>query len=425
MLALLIVINLINYIDRYNLAAIETQVRDRFFAPNDPYAKFWTGSLAMAFMVSYMVFAPLFGWLADRMSRWILIGVGVGLWSLATGMGGLADVVFPSFWVLFAARCLVGVGEGAYGPAAPAVIADTYPVARRGTVMAWFYAAIPVGSALGYAIGGFIGKHFGWPMAFYAMVPPGLALAAICFFMRDPPRGQADLSAAAPPRKPTWDDYKVVLRTPSYVLATLGMTAMSFAVGGVAYWMPTYVYEYRYGKAGIEQDEAAMIFGGITVVAGLMSTILGGLAGDWLRRYYGGAYFLVSGLGMLAGFGFFLAMLFVPFPYAWGAAFLAIFCLFFNTGPANTILANVVHPSVRGSAIALNIFVIHAFGDAFSPALIGLVSGLTGSMNVGFLVVSGMILVSGVLWLWGCKYLERDTALAPTRLALRPLDRPL
>src|SRR5206468_12845350 len=96
------------------------------------------------------------GWLADRFSRWILIGTSVALWSLASGWSGLAT----SFGVLLCTRVFVGIGEAGYGPAAPTIIADLYPLKTRGRVLAWFYVAIPVGRALGYAFGGMIaGLH--------------------------------------------------------------------------------------------------------------------------------------------------------------------------------------------------------------------------------------------------------------------------
>src|SRR5262249_48389990 len=147
----------------------------------------------------------------------------------------------------------------------------------------------------------------------------------------------------------------------------------------------------------------------------LVATLLGGWAGDRLRRRFPGSYFLVAGSSMLLGFPLFLLVLCTPFPWAWIFLFLTCFCLFFNTGPTNTVLANVTHPAVRASAFALNILVLHLFGDAFSPALIGIIAHYS-NMYVGFLVVSGMVLVGGVLWLWGARYLAEDTSLAPTRL---------
>src|SRR5260370_14815288 len=120
---------------------------------------------------------------------------------------------------------------------------------------------------------------------------------------------------------------------------------------------------------------------------------------------------------MLIGFPFSIAMLYVPFPWAWIFIFLACFCLFFNTGPTNTILANVTHPGMRATGFALNILVIHLLGDVISPLAIGAITdAFDNNMNVAFLLVSATILLGGILWLWGARYLARDTALAPTRL---------
>jgi MFS family permease len=420
-LLLLLSINLFNYVDRQVLAAVVENIERELSVPPIPG---WLerafgsepkntliGVLAMAFMVTYMVTAPVFGRLAERMSRWWLVGAGVIVWSLASGASGMAT----SFGMLLLTRCFVGIGEGAYGPVAPDMISDLYPVKIRGSVLAWFYMAIPVGSALGYVLGGAVaGSALGWRWAFYLVVPPGLLLGLWCFFMKDPVRGQADLPAASATRRARWSDYLILAKTPSYVLDTLGMTAMTFALGGLGFWMPYYIRVYRgYGS----QAEVGLTFGLILVVAGLSATLLGGMAGDKLRARYPGSYFLVSGLAMLVGFPFSIAMLFVPFPWAWIFIFLACFCLFFNTGPTNTILANVTHPAMRASAFALNILIIHALGDVISPLVIGAISDATDkNMNIAFFCVSVTVFVGGLFWLWGARYLERDTALAPKRL---------
>src|SRR5262249_10996094 len=161
-------------------------------------------------------------------------------------------------------------------PAAPTVISDLYPVSRRGSVLAWFYMAIPVGSAVGYALGGFIAQRWGWRSAFYAVVPPGLLLGALCFVMREPARGGVDCAPVAH-RPARWADYRVLLRTPSFVLNTAGMTAMTFAIGGMSFWMPTYIHEFR-GQPNL--DQVNMIFGAITVVTGLSATLFGGYLAD-------------------------------------------------------------------------------------------------------------------------------------------------
>jgi MFS family permease len=495
-LTLLLLINLFNYVDRYVLAQLISPIRAALL-PNDPNSLQKMGWLMSAFMLTYMLVSPLFGWLGDRFSRWKLIGVGVILWSLASGASGLAAF----YTMMLGTRIFIGIGEAAYGPVAPTVIADLYPVAVRGKVLAWFYAAIPCGSALGYLLGGFMLSHWRW--AFFSVVPPGVALGIWCFIMPEPKRGLSD-SVDAGPSKARAADYLMLLRTPSYVLDCIGMTLMTFAIGGIAVFMPTYLSEpVARGGRGLNGQSSAFIFAVILAVGGLAATLAGGKLGDLLRGRVRGAYFLVSAAGLLMGFPLLLAMLYTPFslglhvtipslftlfispslhlfiPYAWillalavvclsglsatlaggwlgdrlrprfagsyflvsGAAmlcgfpfllwmlntgfpgvgiwvlvFVTCFCLFFNTGPANAILANVTHPSIRATAFAANILIIHAFGDVLSPPLIGWVADHQG-LKTGFILVSVTMVAGGLVWLWGSKYLDRDTALAPTRLA--------
>ena len=480
-LALLLAINLFNSIDRQVLSAGRPtlQLDADIFSPTDPYLKTKLGSLTTAFLVTYMLISPVFGWLGDRRSRWGIVGVGVILWSLASGGSGLAT----SFLVLLLTRCLVGIGEAAYGPVAPSMLSDLYPVRERGRVLAMFYLAIPVGSALGFVVGGQVADtSLGWRGAFLVVVLPGLLLGTVCFLMREPPR-EKELAPHG------WRDYgrilRQVLRIRSYFFNTAAMTATTFVLGGVAAWAPFYIFEREarfvldapaltkladqklsngepvvpaevraklaplagpevltydelLGRISgvLTKDELAnyrswifdaapapgslttgkigLIFGAIVVVSGLGATLLGGWAGDKLRNRFPGSYFLVSGGAALLSFPFFLAMLYVPFPYAWGMIFLAVFGLFFNTGPANTILANVTHPSVRATGFALNILIIHLLGDAISPPLIGLVAD-NWSLHAALVGVSFLILVGGVLWLLGARHLQRDTELAPTR----------
>ena len=398
-LLLLLAINLFNYIDRYILAAVEPSIRAAFFAPDDPNAMAMTGSLAPAFLATYMIAAPALGWLADRFSRWLVVGACVILWSLATAAGGLAG----TFVALFVTRIFVGIGEGGYGPAAPTILADYFPIEKRGRIMAIFCAAIPVGSALGYVLGGVIGAQLGWRWAFYIVAAPGLLLGLLCFLQTDP---RARSGVREERKRAGKEDYLSLLRTRSFVFNCAAQTAMTFALGGLAFWMPAYLI-FR----GLAPATAVPAFGAITVVAGLGSTLLGGFVADRLRKRVSGAYFLVSGAGMILAFPLFIATIYVPFPAAWACLFLAVFFVFLNTGPSNAALANVAAPKVRASAFALNILIIHLFGDAFSPPLLGFIAGRS-SMNVAFFVVSVATLISGIIWLAGMKFLERDTAAA-------------
>jgi MFS family permease len=397
-LFLLLAINLFNYIDRQILAAVEPDIRTTFFSANDVNAMTKTGFLGVAFFVTYMVSAPILGLLADRMSRWLIVGSAVILWSLASGGSGLA----ATFEILFATRICVGIGEGGYGPAAPTILADLFPIETRGRIMAIFCAAIPVGSALGYVIGGLVGTHLGWRWAFYLVTAPGLLLGLLCFWQRDP-RVTADNLLQKSPRRSV-RAYLNLFRTRSYLINCIAMTLMTFVTGGLGFWAPAYL---RFRNQS--PDVGMTIFGLITVVAGLVSTLLGGVIADKLRSRFAGSYFWVSGIGMLISCPFLIATLYIPFPVAWITMFLAIFFLFLNTGPSNTALANVSLPAVRATAFAANIFVIHALGDVQAFWLLGYIGGRT-NMHVAFLFVSGVILVSGLVWLIGVKYLAADTA---------------
>jgi hypothetical protein len=152
-----------------------------------------------------------------------------------------------------------------------------------------------------------------------------------------------------------------------------------------------------------------LTFGGILVVGGLVATRFGGWLGDRMRdRGIPGSYFLVCGWGALLALPPFVAMLFVPTPYSWICVFLAIFFLFINTGPANTILANVTRNKIRATAFAINILIIHALGDVISPPLIGLIADVS-NLRTALLVVSVLIVAAGVLWNLGARSLDEET----------------
>src|SRR4051812_32691550 len=237
-LALLLSINLFNYIDRQVLSAVlpKLEFDAALFDPADPNLKLKLGSLTTAFFVAYMLLSPVFGRLGDTWSRWALVGIGVIVWSLASGASGLAT----GFGMLLATRCFVGIGEAAYGPVAPAMLSDLYPERQRGKVMAWFYMAIPVGSALGFVIGSLVADTaLGWRGAFQVVVLPGLLLGALCFLVREPGRARGQVV----PSEPWGRVLRELKGIRSFVLCSAGMTCTTFVLGGVGAWAPYYFYE--------------------------------------------------------------------------------------------------------------------------------------------------------------------------------------
>jgi predicted MFS family arabinose efflux permease len=404
--ALLFGVNFLNYIDRYVIAAVLPLIQQEFRL-DDTRA----GYLVSIFVVVYMLASPLTGVLGDRWPRRWLVGSGVMLWSLATVASGLAT----GYRSLLAARSFIGVGEAGFGAVSPTIISDLFPRERRGRMLAFFYVAIPVGSALGYVLGGLVGARFGWRAAFFLAGAPGIVLGLLAFRMYEPPRGAGDGVLRSEQRFEP-GAARALAQNRSFVRTTLGMAAMTFALGGMASWMPTFFARER----GLRLEEANTIFGGITVLAGLVGTFLGGWLGDRLLARTPRAYLLVSGWGMLLGVPAAVVGLTVEQPSVYlPAIFLAEVLVFLNTGPANAVLVNVALPEVRATAIALSIAVYHLLGDVPSPVLIGWVSDRTGSLETALLMTSVAMAVSGVLYLAGSRTLGEDTERVQQTVAAR------
>lgn len=413
-LIVLTAINFLNYIDRYVLAAVVESVR-LDFALDDADA----GLLGMMFIVVYTIASPFAGWYGDRHPRKWLVVAGVGLWSLAT----LGCAFARTYEELLVMRSLVGIGEAGYAIVAPSMIADHFAAERRGRMLAWFYLAIPVGSALGYVAGGMVAGHAdallelvdmpgalsGWRLAFLLAGVPGLAFAAVAAWLPEPQRGLHDGDAA----EQSFDDplaaVRRLLASPAWRATTGGMVLMTFALGGMAFWMPTFLQRAH----AMDEAAAGTVFGGLTVVGGLIATMAGGWLGDRAQAQAPGGYLRVSGWGLLLGAPVVLLMALLDARVVvLVLAFVAEFFLFLNTGPLNAALVGCVPPALRSSSMAINVFLIHALGDALSPWLIGVCSGRLGPGLVGALgstpeaaglrlaiALLGLPLALGGLWL--------------------------
>lgn len=395
-LGLLLALNLLNYIDRYILPGTQPLIQAEFGVSDQAM-----GALTTALFITYMLTAPLTGWLGDRFSRKPLIVAGAVLWSLAT----LATYFVHDYWTLYFRHALVGVGEATFGIFAPAVLSDFFPARDRNRILSIFYLAIPVGAALGYLIGGQLGQRYGWRTPFFVGAVPGLLVAgAYALFATEPVRGGSD--AEGPHAKPTsgemFSNFLALFCNPGYMCATLGMAMWVFAVGGISTWMPVFLNRF----AGMSVAKAGTVLGVITVVDGLAGTVIGGWLGQrWLRRNHRALYLLSAWsvivtllLGTLVFFG--------PVKWAIPALFATEFFLFLNTGPLNAAIVNSVGGGVRSTAIALNLFLIHMLGDTFSPQIIGALSGIS-NLRTGLGLTLVTLLISGALLFTGARFAPR------------------
>jgi MFS transporter, Spinster family, sphingosine-1-phosphate transporter len=419
-LVLLTLLNFVNYVDRYLVAAVSPA-----FQAQLGLSSFQTGLVISAFMVGYFVTSPVFGWLGDRsrlpgrvtsplLTRTSLMAMGVLLWSVATAASGLATGATSMIF----ARIAVGVGEASYATIAPTIIDDLAPPERKNRWLAYFYLAIPVGSALGYLLGGFIEHRLGWRSAFYVCGGPGVLLAAFVLLVREPQGG------IVKPQVIEGDDYRgtkqavapVGMRAlrsmPLYLACVLGACAYTFALGGFAAWAPKFLFQVH----GMSLADADFGFGLVAVVSGIVGTALGGLLADRglpkdveeerrVRRYLRFCA-VTSAIALPAAF----ALLFAPTPKTF---FLAIFvcetALFASTSPFNVVVLGSVPAGLRTTAMAVSIFAMHALGDFLSPPMVGQLADMTSLRNA-LTILPIAIALSAVIWWLGAGARMRSEA---------------
>ena len=386
-LALLTALNLLNYIDRSVLYAVQDLVKAEF-----PRSDFAYGLLTTAFFVFYMCAAPFMGPLSLRFSRKRVIVVGALIWSVAT----LLTAFTKNFDELLIRHTLVGLGEASFVIISPTFVADMFPVEKRGRVMGVFYLAIPVGTALGYLLGGYMGPVYGWRAPFYVGAAPGVLLALLLLFVPEPALGQFDTPESKAPER---DTLKSLFRNPAFLTATLGMAMMTFALGGLQVWFPTFLHRAR----GYTLFHANIIFGMSTLVNGLVASLAGGWISDWLLRRTKSAHYLVSAVSLGLGIPAMCVALFASGRIMVVGVFVAEFFLLLNTGPLNAAVINAVGPHVRAAALALNIFIFHLLGDVPSAALIGAMSDKY-SLQLAFLGPVLAIGLSSAILFYGMRF---------------------
>lgn len=380
-LVLLTSLNLLNYIDRSVLFAVQPLVQDEFKLTNTQI-----GYLTSAFLGFYMIAAPFTGPLADRYSRKKIIVAGAIFWSALT----LLTAVTKTYTELLIRHTLVGVGEATFVTIAPTFVADLFSERIRGRIFGIFYLAIPVGTAAGYLLGGKLGPEYGWRFPFYIAAAPGFLLALAVSFLPEPSRGQFDSIKETPERGTLLG----LARNPAYWTVTLGMAASTFSLGGIQVWMPTFLSTSR----GYSLQHANEMFGLIVVIDGIVASLAGGWLGDRLLPRIKGAYYFVSAVGMALGVPVMILALWARGKLMIPAIAVAAFFLLLNTSPLNTALVNAVGAHIRATAIAVNIFIFHLLGDVPSPTLMGYVADRHSSQVAFILPVIAMAISSAILF---------------------------
>ncbi|HLW83930.1 MAG TPA: MFS transporter [Candidatus Sulfotelmatobacter sp.] len=385
-LILLTALNLLNYIDRSVLNAVQPLVQDEFHL-----TKTQVGYLTSAFLIFYMFAAPFVGPLADRYSRKLIIVLGAIFWSGLT----LLTAVTHTYAELLVRHTLVGIGEATFVTIAPTFVADLFSEERRGRILGVFYLAIPVGSAAGYLLGGHLAPEHGWRFPFYIAAAPGFLLALAVLFLKEPERGQFDSLQETPERGTLFG----LARNPAFLTATLGMAAMTFSLGGIQVWMPQFLYSERHYTL----EAANFTFGIIIVVDGILASLAGGWLGDYLLRRMKSSYYLISAASMALGVPAMIVALFVKGRVMVPAIAVAAFFLLLNTSPLNAAVINSVGAHIRATALAVNIFIIHILGDVPSPTMMGWVADRR-SLQAAFVLPVIAMVISSVILFYGMKF---------------------
>jgi MFS transporter, Spinster family, sphingosine-1-phosphate transporter len=385
-LFVLTTLNLLNYVDRNVLFAVQPLVQDEFHL-----SKTQIGYLTSAFLGFYMIAAPFIGPLADRYSRKLIIGLGAIFWSALT----LLTAFTHTYTELLIRHTLVGIGEATFVTIAPTFVADLFAEEKRGRILGIFYLALPVGSAAGYLLGGNLAPSHGWRFPFYIAAAPGFLLAIAVLFLKEPERGQFDSIKGTQERATIFG----LARNPAFLTATLGMAAMTFSLGGIQVWMPQFLFSERHFTLA----DANFTFGIIIVVDGILAALAGGWLGDYLLRRMKSSYYLVSAASMALGVPVMIVALFAKGRIMVPAIALAAFFLLLNTSPLNAAVINSVDAHIRATAIAINIFIIHILGDVPSPTMMGWVADRRSLQAAFILPVIAMVISAAILF-YGMKF---------------------
>lgn len=418
-LATLILVYTLNFLDRQILGILAKPIKDEFGLTDGQFGLM--GGLAFALL--YTTLAIPIAWLADRFSRVWIMTAALTIWSGFTALCGLTT----SFGQLFLARMGVGVGEA--GGVAPAysLIADYFPKRQRARALAAYAFGIPLGMASGTLVGGLLAVHYGWRTAFVAVGLMGVVLAPIFrLVVKDPPRGGADRDEAAPPPPPVQAPpfgqvVRLLAAKPSFWLLSFGAASSSVCGYGVAAWLPSFFMR----SLGLTLAQTAWYYSGIALFGGLLGIWLGGVVADRLGARSKAGYPLTPAVAFLISVPCFLLAMNsgALFGGLGGTAALAVaFGIFLIPtglnlawlGPITAAVQHLAPAPMRTTASALFLLINNLLGIAVGIYYFGLVSDLLkptfGAESLRWSIYTGMgfYLLAALLFFLASKRLDRD-----------------
>jgi predicted MFS family arabinose efflux permease len=399
-LGLLLVVYVINYVDRQVLSILMEPIR-RELHLSDSQLGLLSG---LGFALFYAAAGLPLARLADRSSRKGIIAWCLALWSGATALCGLA-MNFPQ---LLAARMAVAIGEAGAGPAGHSMIADLFPHGKRATALAVFSCGVPIGILVGLLAGGWLNQAFDWRTAFVVVGLPGVVLALVlAVALKEPPRSHPELMAGAQ----SWREaLAVLMKIPAYSYLVAGSALHAFTSYGALQWNPAFMIRVH----GLSTQEAGLALGLISGVTGVVGTLAGGWFADRLGRRDNRWYAWLPALMIGVRAPLFITAYFAPTPA------IAIACLILPgflgnsfTGPVFGTVQSLAPPRTRAFASALTLFVISLVGFGLGPLFIGMTSdALTpafGVKGLGYAIAIAAVgeLISVAFFLMAARRLPR------------------
>jgi MFS family permease len=396
-LVLFLLISMFGFVDRQVIGSLGQPIKAALHLTD-----FQFGILSgLAFALLNSLLAVPIARIAERRRRLTIIGIGVFLWSIATGLCGLAG----NFVQLLVARVAVGVGEAASTPATASVMADYFPPHRRTSAAAVFVLAVPLGALIGAAGGGYLAQYFNWRIAFLIAGAPGLVLALLLVLtVREPIRGHYDAAGLGEADAPSfWAVIKRMFQRPAFVHVMLGSTLASMGGFGIN----VFLAQYFFRRFGLGLGESGLLSGLISAIPGSISMLGGGLLADWLGKKDARFYAWIPGLGALLATPLY-ALSFLQGSWAAATALLMI------TGLAQYaylpvsigVSANLMEPRMRATAAAVVAIMTNLVGAGLAPMIVGALSdhfarqGPSGAMTASAHGLQMASIAFALVYLW-------------------------